>query len=115
LRTKEYPSLIHVWKGALVLTTLRYAYEVVDPRDMEELSDIKKPSKEELDMAVKIIQNLSGEFDISEYHDTYREKVEDLIEKKMKGETVVAETPKKEEVKELMAALEETVKQLRRK
>jgi DNA end-binding protein Ku len=115
LRTKEYPSLIHVWKGALVLTTLRYAYEVVDPRDMEELSDIKKPSKEELDMAVKIIQNLSGEFDISEYHDTYREKVEDLIEKKMKGETVVAETPKKEEVKELMAALEETVKQLKRK
>jgi DNA end-binding protein Ku len=115
LRTKEYPSLIHVWKGALVLTTLRYAYEVVDPRDMEELSDIKKPSKEELDMAVKIIQNLSGEFDISEYHDTYREKVEELIEKKMKGETVVAETPKKEEVKELMAALEETVKQLKRK
>jgi DNA end-binding protein Ku len=112
LRTKEYPSLIHVYKDALVLTTLRYAYEVVDPGDMEELKGLKEPKREELEMAVKIINNLSGEFDISSYRDTYVEKVEKLIEKKMKGETIVAEAPKKEEVKELMVALQETVQKL---
>ncbi len=115
LRTKEYPALIHAYKGALVLTTLRYSQEVVDPQDLEELKDLKIPSKKELDMALKIIENLSGEFDITEYRDTYRERIEELIKKKMKGETVVAETPKKEEVKELMAALQETMKQLEKK
>ena len=31
LRTKEYPALLHTYKGAMVLTTLRYAYDVVEP------------------------------------------------------------------------------------
>ncbi|MDW7726555.1 MAG: Ku protein [Candidatus Methanoperedens sp.] len=112
MRTKEYPVVVHVSHGALVLTTLRYAYEVVDPRDMEELKALKQPGKSELELAVKIIENLSGEFDITEYRDSYRDKVEEMIERKMKGEVVVAEVPGKEEVKELMVALQETIKQM---
>jgi DNA end-binding protein Ku len=112
MRTKEYPVVVHVYNNALVLTTLRYAYEVVDPQDMEELRELKKPGKKELELAVKIIEDLSGEFDIAEYRDAYRDKLEELIEKKMKGEVVVAVAPKQEEVKELMVALQETIKQL---
>ena len=112
MRTKEYPVVVHVYNNALVLTTLRYAYEVVDPRDMEELKELKSPGNKELELAVKIIEDLSGEFDITEYMDAYRDKLEELIEKKMKGEVVVAEAPKQEEVKELMVALQETIKQL---
>lgn len=112
LRTKEYPVVIYEYRGALALTTLRYANEVIDPMDMEDLKDIKKPAKKELELAEKIILDLTGEFDITEYTDGYRMKMEKLIEKKMKGEVVVAELPKKEEVKELMAALQETIKQL---
>jgi DNA end-binding protein Ku len=115
LRTKEYPALIHEYKGALLLTTLRYPYEVVDPRDLEELKGLAEPGKEELDLAVKIIENLSGEFDITEYKDSYMKKIEELLEKKMKGETIVVKKPKKEEVKELMVALQETIKHLERK
>jgi len=66
-------------------------------------------------MAKKIINDLSGEFEISEYKDGYREKIEELIEKKLKGETIVAEKPQKEEAKELMVALQETLKQLKKK
>ena len=112
MRTKEYPVVVHVYNDALVLTTLRYAYEVVDPQDMEELRELKRPGKKEMELAVKIIEDLSGEFDITEYRDAYRDKLEELIEKKMKGEVVVAEAPKQEEVKELMVALQETIKQL---
>ncbi|MBE0523092.1 MAG: Ku protein [Methanosarcinales archaeon] len=112
MKTKEYPVVLHVYNNALVLTTLRYAYEVVDPQDMEELKELKKPGKKELELAVKIIEDLSGEFDITEYRDAYRDKLEELIEKKMKGEVVVAEAPKQEEVRELMVALQETIKQL---
>lgn len=115
LRTKEYPILVYPYKGALIVTTLRYAYEVADPGELEELKDLKEPKKEELNLATKIITDLSGEFDIAEYEDNYKEKIEELIEKKLKGETIVAEKPVKEEAKELMVALQETLKQLEKK
>jgi DNA end-binding protein Ku len=115
LRTKEYPALVHAYKGALVLTTLRYAYDVVDPRSFEELEKLKEPETAELDLANKIVGDLSGEFDMAEYKDRYRQKVEELIKKKLKGETVVVEKPVEEEVKGLMVALRETLKQLEKK
>ncbi len=115
LRTKEYPALVHAYKGALVLTTMRYGYDVVDPSGFEEIKELKTPEKNELELARKIITDLSGEFDISEYKDTYRTKVEELIKKKLKGETITVEKPPKEEVKGLMAALQETLKQLEKK
>ena len=115
LRTKEYPVLVHPYKDALVLTALRYAYEVMDPIEFEELKELKEPNTVELELATKIIADLSGEFDIAEYKDSYREKIESLIQKKMKGETIVFEKPVKEEAKELMVALQETLKQLKKK
>jgi DNA end-binding protein Ku len=115
MRTKEYPILVHEYRDAIILRTLKYGYEVVDPKDVEELKSVKPPSDEELELATKIIENLSGEFDITEYRDNFRERVEDLVEKKMVGETIVVEEPKREEVKELMVALQETLKQLQEK
>jgi DNA end-binding protein Ku len=115
LRTKEYPVIVHAYMKSLVLTTLRYAYEVADPNDLEEPMKLKQPRKEELDIAMKIITDLSGQFDVTEYKDRYKERIEELIEKKLKGETVVFERPVEEEAKELMVALKETLKQLKRK
>lgn len=115
LRTKEYPALIHAYKGALVLTTMRYAYDVVDPSAFEELRDSKVSDKNQVEIAKKIIADLSGEFDITEYKDTYRQRFEELIQKKLKGIAMVVEKPPKEEVKELMDALQETLKQLEKK
>lgn len=115
LRTKEYPILLHAYNGALILTTLRYAYEIADPSNFEELKELREPEKKELDLAKKIVTDLSGEFDITEYKDSYEERIRQLIAKKMKGETIVVEKPVKEEAKELMAALQETLKQLKEK
>ena len=115
LRSKEAPILLHEYKGALLLTTLRYSYEVVDPQDMEEINNLKEPSEKELELAIRIIENLSGELDITEYRDTYSERVKELIEMKSKGEVIFIEEPKKEEVKDLMAALQMTLKELEEK
>ena len=112
MRTKEYPVVVYEYKGALIMTTLRYADEVVNPGDIEDFSKLKKPSQKEMELATRIIQGLSGEFNIAEYRDSYREKMEQLIETKLKGGVIVAQVPKKEEVKELMVALQETIKKL---
>ena len=112
MRTKEYPVVVHAYHGALILTTLRYANEVIDPSHFEELRGLAAPAGKQLDLAKRIITDLTGELDISEYHDTYRERVLAVIEKKRSGETIKVEKPKAAEVKELMAALEETVAKL---
>ncbi len=115
LKNKEHLVLLHQYSGALLLTTLRYANEVANPLSMEELRDLKQPSREELDLAIKIIENLSGDFNIREYKDTFRDKVMEAVETKMKGETIAIERPQKEEAKELMVALQETLEQLQKK
>ena len=115
LRTKEYPALLHTYKGALVLTTLRYAYDVVDPTDFEPLHKIEVPQKAELDLAVKIVTDLSGEFDIADFEDSYQRRVQELVKQKVKGEKIHIEKPPEVEVKGLMVALRETLKQLEQK
>ena len=112
MKNKEHPVVIHEYKGALILTTLRYANEIVYPLDIEGLKELPKVTEEELQLATKIVENLSGDFDITDYRDGFREKVEQLIDKKRKGETIVPQKPQKEEAKELMVALKETLSKL---
>ena len=110
LRTKEYPVVVHVYGGGLVLTTLRYADEVSSPHAFESLAALPVPKEAELTLAKRIITDLSGDFSMADYHDRYREAVLDLIDKKLAGEKVVyAEPPQPEEAKELMQALKETL------
>ena len=39
LRTKEYPVVVHAYKDSLVLTTMRYAYDVADPRSFGRIEE----------------------------------------------------------------------------
>jgi DNA end-binding protein Ku len=109
LRTKEYPVVVHVYKGGLVLTTLRHADEVTSPHAFEQLTSLPAPKERELTLAKRIINELSGDFSITDYPDRYQEAVMRLIEKKLAGEKVVQEEPHPEEAKELMQALQETI------
>jgi DNA end-binding protein Ku len=115
LRTKEYPALLHTYNNALVLTTLRYAYDVVDPKDFEKLGSLEEPTKSELELAIKIIKDLSGDFDITEFKDSYMQKVAEIVKQKMKGEKIKVQKTPEIEVKGLMMALRETLKQLEQK
>ena len=85
------------------------------PQDFEEVQKLKEPEKAELDMAIKIVSDLSGEFDIAEFEDSYMKRVEELIAQKVKGEKIHIEKPPEVEAKSLMVALRETLKQLEKK
>ncbi|MDH7492067.1 MAG: Ku protein [Methanolinea sp.] len=115
LRTKEYPALVREYHDALILTTLHYADEVVNSLDMDEIRKLSGPSEKELGLAEKIIKDLSGEFDITEFEDTYRERLKVLIQKKMEGKTVTRKKPAAEEARKLMDALQETLVRLEHK
>jgi DNA end-binding protein Ku len=88
--------------------------EVVQPDSVEELAAVDgdvKTTKRELDMAKQLIESLSGDFDANRYSDQYRERVLDLIERKAAGETITVEAPEPErqEVPDLMSALEASI------
>ena len=113
MRNKQYTAAIRAQDGRLVMSTLAYADEVVDPSTIDELSsldDIDVTAKE-VKMAEALVDSLSADFQPDKYHDPYREQVLGLIKKKSAGEefevpAAVAEAPK---VVDLMAALEASV------
>src|SRR5512137_972300 len=107
LRTKEYPVVVHVYDGALVLTTLRHADEITLPHAFSILPRLPVPKEAELNLAKRIITDLSGDFSIHDYPDRYREAILALIDKKLAGERIVYEEPHPEQAKELMQALQE--------
>jgi DNA end-binding protein Ku len=82
----------------------------VPPDSIEDLPEEGelKTSDRELKMARQLIDSLSTDFEPERYHDEYREKVLDLIERKAAGEeiTVQPEAPQPARVPDLMAALE---------
>jgi DNA end-binding protein Ku len=87
-----------------------FADEVVPPDDIEELpgEEELRATDRELRMARQLIDSLSSDFEPGKYHDEYREKVLELIERKASGEEIAVqpEAPQPTKVPDLMAALE---------
>jgi DNA end-binding protein Ku len=114
LHTKERPVLVHYYRGALVATTLRYPEEVSDPQAYQAIRDLPQPQEKELELAMQIVKSLSGELDLSTYHDRYKERIEGLVRRK--AEEIVAVPEKKKgqtSAKSLMEALRLTAESLK--
>src|ERR671916_532213 len=111
IRSKEQLVAIRPAPGGiLTMETMIFADEVVDPVSIEELPDEEeiRASDRELKMARQLIDSLSSDFEPEKYHDEYREKVLELIERKAAGEEIAVqpEAPAPAKVPDLMAALE---------
>lgn len=113
MRNKEYLAALRPFDGALAMSTMLFADEVVDRDQIEELpaSGGRVPDRE-LKMATEIVESLTDKWDPERFEDTYREQVLAIIRRKEKGEDVVteeeAEAPAAPVV-DLLAALEESV------
>jgi DNA end-binding protein Ku len=114
IRSKEQLVAIRPREGVLAMETMLFADEVVPTDTLEELTAENgevKTSERELTMARQLIDSLSSDFEPEKYHDEYRERVLDMIERKAQGETIVIEEPSEEpdKVPDLMAALEASI------
>lgn len=114
MRSKQYLCAIRPKDGKLLLSTMVYADEVNDPAEVREFEAVEEVdlSDRELTMAKQLVESLAGEFEPERFHDTHREKVLELIERKAEGDTGLVEAPEApaaEKVVDLMAALEASV------
>ncbi len=117
LRSKQQLCALRPTGDVLTLSTMLFGDEVLSPERLDELDDIgdAEASERELRMAEQLIESLSREFDPAKYHDNYRERVLQLIERKAAGEEIAVE-PEAEEpaaAPDLMAALEASLAAVR--
>ena len=87
MRRQSYVGALVSHRGYLMLITLRHADEVIPVQELEPpLGGTLEPK--ERDLAAKLIEALSGQFDPTVYRDEYQERVHELIEAKRAGKKV---------------------------
>ena len=119
IRTKQYLAAVVPQDDALVLNTLRYHKELKTAEDIDLDDKLKgaKVSAKEIDMALRLIEDMADEWKPERYHDTYHEDLLKRIEEKVKaGETEDVTEPEKDEkaaksadVIDLMSLLKKSV------
>jgi len=116
MRNKQYLTAIRPLDGALAMSTMRFADEVVPRTDIEGLPSGKaKVDAKAKKLAEQIVDSLTADWDPDQYHDTYTEELRTAIEQKDKrGKDDVVESDEGDdgedaEVLDLMAALERSV------
>jgi DNA end-binding protein Ku len=120
IRQKESLVAVRPMRDGDVLgmSTMLFADEIVDPGRIDELEAVEDldVNKRELDIAKQLVDSLAGSFEPDRYHDTYREEVLDLIERKAAGEEIAVQPAAEEEeepVPDLMAALKASLDAVR--
>ncbi|WP_313029673.1 non-homologous end joining protein Ku [Massilia alkalitolerans] len=88
IRVKQHLAALVCVGDTIVMNTLRYADEIRDAGDLKiPTAGDKKAAitDKELKMAMALVQGMAEDWDPEQYHDTYREDVMALIEKKVKA------------------------------
>jgi len=88
LHNKQHLAALIPVGPVLALNTLRWAAEVRDFDDFKLPADGVKAagvSARELDMAKKLIDDMSDKWDPSQYHDTFRDDIMALVDRKIRA------------------------------
>ena len=123
IRTRQYLALVLPQESYLLMNTLRYADELKGFEEIgvpaSALNDAKggaRPSAREIDMALRLIDDMAEDWNPDQYKDTYREDLLKRIEEKVAaGDTEAVTEPegKRErqgaEVIDLMTLLRKSV------
>ncbi|HZA09803.1 Ku protein [Mycobacterium sp.] len=113
LRVKDFSK-----REVMVIHTLLWPDEIRDP-DFPVLDKKVEIKPAELKMASQVVESMADDFNPDRYHDTYQEELRELVEAKLEGGEAFTteEQPKEleptEDVSDLLAALEASVKRRR--
>ncbi|KFF42215.1 DNA repair protein [Pseudomonas sp. BRG-100] len=87
LHTKQHLAALMPLESALVLVMLRWPAEVRSLDELELGADVTKPTlaKGELDMAKRLVEDMSADWQPDEYRDSFQDKIMALVAKKAKA------------------------------
>jgi DNA end-binding protein Ku len=118
IRSKEQLVAVRPMGEALGMATMLFADEVLPPERLDEVTEASevKTTKRELDVAKQLVESLTEKFDATQFRDTYREAVLELIERKAQGKAIAVQPPAEETTKpapDLMSALKASLEAVR--
>lgn len=114
LRNKQHLCAVRAWQNVMVLETMYYSDEVIQP---DELIEEAEPTvnKDEVELARILVDKLSSNFDPARYKDEYRENLQKIIDAKIQGEEItVPEVPQSKPVVDIMSALKESIEKAKK-
>jgi len=88
IRTREYLSALFVREDALMIMLLRFPQEIRATAKLElPSSDSKEwqPAKKEMDLATRLIAEMTEKWQPEDFHDEYRAALMEFIERKVAG------------------------------
>ena len=113
LRDKEHLVAVRPGDDVLILETMYFGDEIRSPREeLESLPEGVRVDARELSIAKQLVESLSADWNPGNYHNTYRQRLEELVEKKRAGHAVVVGAPAnqpKSNVVDLMSALRASI------
>jgi len=92
MRHRGHLCVVRPFGRGLVLSTLYYAEEQIAQDLLPELSVMgKRPSEEEVDMVLRLIESQATTFEPRRYHDTHRERLISFLERRARAQAKIAE------------------------
>ena len=106
MRARDNMAAVKPLGQALVLNQMRFPSDIRNPKDLN-FPDKQSSSAEEIKMALALIDQLTKPFIPEDWHDTYTEELEEIIEQKAKGKKPKArgKEPQDTKIKDLMSTL----------
>lgn len=92
IRTREYLAAVLAKDDALLLVVLRFAQELVDTEEykLPDAGSAKwKISPREMRMAEQLIESMSGDWEPDQFRDDFRERLQNVIDKRVRSKKVV--------------------------
>ncbi len=84
LRNREHLAAIKPVGRALVLNQLRFPAELREPNQLK-LPDAEAADDKEVNMALKLVDQLTEPFIAEDFHDTFTEELEAMIQERIQG------------------------------
>ena len=111
LAKRERVIMLEPWDKGLMGTTLRYPYEIREPKEYFDDIPNAKVEPDMLKLAEHILQSKAADFDPARFVDHYEEAVVEMLKKKQAGMPVPREqaVPRARNVVNLMDALRRSI------
>ena len=110
LRDREHLCRLALHESGLLMNTLHWPDEIRSAAELSIPQNGAEIAKQELDMAVMLVENLSAHFEPERHRDEYREALLTVVEAKLTNKPLERPaTPEPAKVTDLMAALKASV------
>ena len=94
-REREHLAAVKPHGRALMLDIMHFANEITPASELELPAEKAKVNEKEIKLAKQLVESMTDKFDLKKYKDTYREQLEEVIEKKLKGRPVRVKASKR--------------------